>query len=299
MGSATPLRMKTGSLVTSDRVSAVAAIVLAVAAVSIPAILDVQQQESLAKNSTVEHYRSLFGSPQGRLLDKITTEAEIFFWKELPVLRKRNEELPEDQRKSDGQMYREADKTWLVQLRNQYGEPKLRVLAVFLLKTADLVYECARFRDLFEDIESDGQVFKWGAVKLDRSAPLAHTQRNYLYILYNFVRGFFGPRPTAPRCHRESIVNAFGRRFSESFWYLRRLLYCDKFLANNYFRDPHSDSSPLYRLESIAMVTEQTDLEFRFPNEKYAVMRTLSQSHAYRKDHENTIAYNFRLEVCD
>jgi len=288
-----------GSLVTSERVGVAAALVTACAAVVIPAILAFEQQETQATHSTIEYYHALFDSPQGRLLDKIAADGEFFFGEEIRVLKRQNEALPEDQRKSDIKLYREVDQAWIAELRKLYGNSKLQALAVFLLKTSDVVYECARFHDLLEDREINGKIFEFVPVKSDISPRLPETSRDYFDILREFVGGFFWTRQTTAQCHQDSVIKLFGRRFSEPFWYLRYYLYCDKFIRGNYFLEEDSDSSPLHRLESVAMVVEQADLEFRYPNKDYFMARTFDQSRSYRKLNPDSITFNFRLEECD
>ena len=269
-------------LVTAPRVSAGAAVVVAYAAVSIPAILDFQQQETLAKSSTIAYYRSVFDSRRGQILDEITNRGEIFVWKHGP-----------------GPYLNRA---LLEYLRKEYGEPELRSLAIFLLKTSDIVYECAHLHEMFEDISSsgeNGENFERGALKLDRSDHSANTPQNYFDILRDFLWGFWGTRPSQPLCHRESIIKVFGRRFYEAFWFLRPFLYCDEFIKKHYFGDKSNDSSALYRLESIAMVVAQTDLENHFPDRNHAVMRTFAQKKTYEDSNPGSTGYNVRLEICD
>ena len=260
-------------LVTAPRVSAVAAVVSAVAAVVvacaaviIPTMLDFQQQETLARSSTIAYYRSVFDSRRGQILDEITTKGEIFVWKHgsKPYL----------------------NRALLAYLRKEYGEPKLRSLAVFLLKTSDIVYECAHLHEMFER----------GTLKLDRSDRFSDALQDHFGILQALLWGIGGTRPPQPLCHRESIVKVFGHRFYEAFWFLRPFLYCDEFIKKYYFDDKPTDSSALYRLESIAMVVEQTDLEDRFPDRNYAVMRTFAQKEDYEKPNSDSAVHNVRLE---
>lgn len=274
---------------TSGRVSAVATVVLACAGITIPAILDSQQQETSAKRWTIEYYRSVFDSPQGRLIEEITSKAEFFIWEEFKIQRERNDKLPDNQKESYDQLARKIDKALIDHLRVRYGESKFRTLVIFLLKTSDTVYECAGFHELFEDT---------GSLKLDDSGrlALAGTSRGYFEIFRNSFEGFLGTRMTGPECHQESMIKLFGRRFSEPFWYLRYYLYCDDFIGENYFRDKHS-STPLYRLESIAMASEKADLDFRYPDKSSVVVRTKKQSDAYKADSDIMTA-NFRLEEC-
>ena len=283
---------------TSARVSAAAAVVLACAAVVIPAVLDFQQRESLAKNATVEYYHSVFDSPQGQRLGNLASDAEVFYWKTEKALRARDAALPEDQRKDSIELYREIDKAWLAYLLEELGEHELRKLAVFLLLHAEVVYECAGFRELFKDIESDGRKFRWGSLKLDGSGRITRPGHTYLGIIRDFLGGFFATRPTGFICHRDSVIQLFGRWFSEPFWYLRGFLYCDDFLEQHFFRDKLSDSSSLYRLESVAMIIEQNDMEFRYPDNWPVMMRTKEEADAYKAFHPGTFAYNFRLVGC-
>ena len=271
--------------------------VLACAAVVIPAILDFQQQESLARSSTIQYYHSVFDSPQGELLDKIATDGEIFYRVRGDALIEWNNALPRYERKTENDLFRQLDREWSHLLSKEHGDAELRALAAFLLKTADVVYECGQFRDLFKDSIVGDKEFKWGAIELDPSVRLAHSAHSYFDILGAFLTGFFGTRETAPQCHQESLLKLFGRRFSEPFWYLRHFLYCDSFIQRNFFeRGELSDASALYRLESIAMAIEQTDLEFRFPDKAYAVMRTLAESRVHQKSYPESITFNFRLE---
>lgn len=283
-------------LVTAPRVSAGAAVVVACAAVSIPAILDFQQQETLARSSTIAYYRSVFDSRRGRILDEITTKGEIFIWKKHTDMHSIRDVQPEQQSELH------INEELLAYLLEEYDEPDLRSLAVFLLKTSDIVYECAHLHEMFEDISSsgeNGENFERGALKLDRSDHSANTPQNYFDILRDFLWGFWGTRPSQPLCHRESIIKVFGRRFYEAFWFLRPFLYCDEFIKKRYFGDKFADSSALYRLESIAMVVEQTDLENHFPDRNHAVMRTFAQKEAYEKSNPGSTGYNVRLELCD
>ena len=107
---------------TSGRVSAVATVVLACAGITIPAILDSQQQETSAKRWTIEYYRSVFDSPQGHLIEEITSKAEFFIWEEFKILKERNDGLPDNQKESYDQLARKIDKALIDHLRVRYGE---------------------------------------------------------------------------------------------------------------------------------------------------------------------------------
>ena len=285
-------------MVTSERVSAVAAAVTAVAAVTIPAILALQQQERRAENSTIAYYRTVFESREGELISRMATEGEYFYDVEFSALVKRNDELSENQKKSIGDLYGEVDDAWYEYLLTKHRKPKLHKLAIFLLETADVVYECAQFRNLFEDIGTGAEKYKWGAIKLDRDARYAQTTRGYFTVLGDFLGGFLGTRPKGPQCHQDAIIKLFGRQFSAPFWYLRRFLYCDEYIRRKFFVEKQTDASAVYRLESVAMAIEQDDLEFRYPDQTYAVMRTRSHSNAHRKDYPQSIVFAFRLEEC-
>lgn len=282
-------------LFTAKRVSAVAAVAVAIIAVFIPTILDSQQQEALVRNSTIEYYNSVFDSENGKRLDRVVAEGEIFIWKKVADLKINNDALPKQNRKSKGELIQAADKAWIMYLHNKLGESGIRALAIFLLKNADIVYECAHFREMFKDISSPDGHFSRGALKLDGFGRITDTPQDYLDIL----RFWRTSSMEQVQCHRESIIKVFGHRFSDGFWYMRRFLYCDKFIVENYFREQHSDASPLYRLEAISMASEQVDLEFRYPDEHYAVMRTLVQSRNYKGNNLDSKPFNFRLRKCD
>ena len=290
------------------RVSAAATVVVAVAAFNIPVILDYQQQETLAKNSTIEYFRSLFNSANGRLLDAVATEAEIFIWrKRMSKPRENNGNVPPEKISSpetkislleiDDQLINHLEGEYLKNNRLNQHDVDIPALTVFLLKTADLVYECANFREIFEDASIKGEYLERGAIKFDRPGRLVDTRKDYLDIIWDFLKGLWGARSVQPQCHRESIIKVFGRQLLDAFWYLRRFLYCDKFIGDSYFHDKFSDSSPLYRLESIVMVVEQTDLEERFPDRNYAVMRTFAQKERYETFHPGFKVHNVRLNV--
>ena len=222
------------------------------------------------------------------------------FWEKHKILKVRNDMLPDDQKMSRDELVHEADKATVEHLLKVYGKSKLRAVAIFLLKISDSTYECAGFRELFKDIVSNNKRFERGFLKPDTSALLAGAQRNYIDILQGFIRGFFGTRSLGPQCHQESMIKVFGRRISDPFWYLRYFLYCDEFIDEHYFFSKYSDSSPLYRLESIAMVSEQIDLEFRYPGKSSVVTRTKDQSAAHKQAHRDSLhVYNVRLELQD
>ena len=283
-------------LFTAKRVSAAAAVAVALIAAYIPTILNSQQQEALARNSTIEYYNSVFDSYYGKFLEEIAAEGEIFIWKKTADLKIENNALPERDRESERVLTQRADKAWSTHLRSKYGESEIRNLAIFLLKNADLVYECSHFYEIFEDISFLDGDFARGALK--GFGRFTDTPQGYLDILQDFLEGFWSSSSMEElQCHRESIIKVFGHRFSEGFWYMRHFLYCDKFIVENYFRERYSDASPLYRLESISMASEQADLEFRYPDKHYAVMRTLMQSQNYKRNNLKSITFNFRLNL--
>lgn len=280
---------------TSNRVSAVAAVAAAWAALVIPAILDFQQRESLAKSTTIEYFHRVFDSRDGRALEDIATEGEIFYSERWNARRAQYAELPEDEdkrREFRTAEFRKIDKAWRENLFEKHGgEHGLRKLAVFLLHQADVVYECARFREYFKDTTSGGHEFRWGAIKRDDSRRLVRPGKTYFGIIGDFVRGFVTTKETVDICHRDSLIHLFGRWFSSPFWYLRTFLYCDEFLRQYFFMEKYSDGSPVYRLESVAMVIEQIDLEFRYPHNWPVVMRTEYEVASLPEDIE---AYGFR-----
>ena len=274
--------------------------VLACASVVIPAVLDFQQKESLAKNATIAYYQQMFDSPAGRLLEEIAIESEIFYWAKWASVREEYEKLPMNERADFGSTkYREFDREWRAILLEQFGsELELRKFAALLLQQSDDLYECARFREFFKDGNSGSNTLRWGALNLDESGRLIRPEETYLGIVGNFLWGFYADRQTGPLCHQDSVIGLFGRRFSGQFWYLRSYLYCDEFLRQNYFGDQYSDDSPIYRLESIAMVIEQVDLEFRFSDNWPVIMRTREEVDEYKASHSDArVVYNFRLNL--
>ena len=270
-------------------VTALATIALACVGFAIPLALDLEQRRQSAEAWTIQYYESVFNSDLGRTLEALGRKAEVFLWKAAGEIRKNNPSL------SLQDVYKKADTQWGQELRRPNAIKKLtgwqspghdmRDVAMFLLHTAERLYECAGYGNFFDG----GRLIDYGDDIWSR--------REVGY--WKWIASHLPGQETImlPLCGRDSAYMLFGPRLEEALIYLRTFLYCDEFIRSTYFREDDMNS-PLQRLESVVMVTTAFDQQSRKSEEKdrLVIFRTEGDAKAYEKLHDGRNAINVRLK---
>ena len=173
-------------------------------------------------------------------------------------------------------------------LLGKYGEKRLRDLSMFWLRSADFLHQCADYDEL---LINEGK--NKGELKLYADGRLTPRGLYGLWIVgVKYFRHLFTKTGNFfPLCDRNSANRLFGKRFSDSFFYLRTILYCDKFIVENYGYE--GGISPLYRLESIIMVATKTEFEYNRKDSIRVLRKRTSHSE------QEKMAVIVALKTCD
>ena len=269
-------------------ITALATVLLAVAAYLIPVGIDLEQRQKHAEAWTIEYYDSVFNSEPGRKLERLGREAEVSIWRHKALVKASGDiSDPDDKAEYRRMITRAADASLWREFREEYGEENLRHLAIFLLRSADILYECGKYDKLFEN----------GYLKVDDNGKLIRHDVSFWESALRRV--IAGGEAEFPLCDPASVNTLFGTRLADSLFYLRTFLYCDDFITTHYFREEGSNT-PLHRLESIVMVATKLDMEFRYPNVTKHVFRTHDLAREYQNQHPGQQPVTVRLDsVCD